>query len=445
IAHPSGLAAPCLVIDSDGLEQWTELPPPLPDWARREPAAIRARARECGLVGLGGAAFPTAVKLNAAVEKPIELLVLNGAECEPYITCDDMLMRDRAAEIVAGLRIMRHALQAQRAVIAVEDNKPEARAALQRVLAESGTDAAGIELRVLPTRYPIGGEKQLIKALTGLEVPSHGLPADLGIVCHNVATAYALYEAVLFGRPLIARYVTVTGDGIREPQVLEALIGTAVNELVAQCGGYQPEVRRLIMGGPMMGFTLSHDAVPIVKGSNCILALRGAPPAEEPMPCIRCAACVEVCPAHLLPQQLYWYTRAKDFDQVQDYHLFDCIECGCCAAVCPSHIPLVQYYRYAKSEIWAREREKEKAELARTRHTARQERLEREQEERAAKLRKKKEAVSAERETAGASDPKKAAIEAALAKAKAKARKAAAAASEPAPGSGGDSPRSAEH
>jgi electron transport complex protein RnfC len=221
------------------------------------------------------------------------------------------------------------------------------------------------------------------------------------------------------GRPLISRYVTVTGDGVREPQVLEAPIGMLIGDLVEQCGGYTDSVRRLIMGGPMMGFALSRDDVPIVKGTNCILVTSEAlAPATHPaMPCIRCGACADVCPVNLLPQQLYWHARAKELDKAQDYNLFDCIECGCCAAVCPSHIPLIQYYRFAKTEIWAQERERRKADLARQRHEFRLERLQREKEERAARLRQKKEAVAP---TPAAEDTRKAAIAAALARTKAK-------------------------
>lgn len=418
IAHPSGLSALCIVLSTDGLDAWHEPYPPLPDYRAVDPADVRRRVREAGIVGLGGAAFPSAVKLNPGPHTRIQLLILNAAECEPYITCDDLLLRDHARQVIGGLLIMRHALQAERALIGIEDNKPEALAALQAALAEY--DSADITIRQIPTLYPSGGEKQLIKILTGKEVPSHGLPAELGIVCHNVGTAAAVYTAVCEGRPLISRYVTVTGDGIAQPQVIEALIGTPVAELVAQCGGYTEQVERLILGGPMMGFALTYDDVPIVKGSNCILAAssKALAPPQTALPCIRCGECVSVCPANLLPQQLYWYARAKDFDKVQDYHLFDCIECGCCSAVCPSHIPLVQYYRYAKTEVWAQEREKQKADLARQRHDARLARIEREKEERAAKMQKKKEALDAP--AAGDDDPKKAAIAAALERAKAK-------------------------
>jgi electron transport complex protein RnfC len=263
--------------------------------------------------------------------------------------------------------------------------------------------------------YPAGGERQLIYALTGEEVPTQGLPIDVGIVCHNVGTADAVARALLHGEPLISRVVTVTGAGVSQPANLEVRIGTPIAELIEQCGGYTDRVSRLLMGGPMMGVALPSDSIPVIKTTNCILA---AGPEEVPQPpparpCIRCGACTDACPAGLLPQQLYWYAHARDFDRVQDYSLFDCIECGCCAQVCPSHIPLVQYYRFAKTEIWAQERDREKSDLARRRHEARQARLERLEQERKARLRQKKEVLE-KKAGSGAADPKKAAIEAAM-------------------------------
>ncbi len=411
VPHPSGLSAACIVIEPDGEERWAELPPPMPDYVERDPAEIRERIRWAGIVGLGGAAFPTSVKVNPGPQRRIETLILNGAECEPYITCDDMLMRGQADQVVAGMQILRHLVDARECLIGVEDNKPEAIAALRQAIAEAGVDA---EVVVVPTKYPSGGEKQLIKLLTGLEVPSQGLPAEIGVLVQNVGTAVAVAEAVLAGRPLISRLVTLTGGGIAEPGNLEVLIGTPAAALVREAGGYTPGVRRLILGGPMMGFALPHDDLPITKAANCLLGLTAeeAPDPDLPLPCIRCARCADACPANLLPQQLYWYARAKDLDRTQDYHLFDCIECGCCAYVCPSHIPLVQYYRYAKTETWALERERRKAEQARRRHEAKMARLARLEAERKARLRKKKQAL--EQKSAGEGDAKKAAIEAAM-------------------------------
>jgi electron transport complex protein RnfC len=417
VPHPSGLTAPCLVLESDGRDTWAELPPPLADWPERAPAELRERVRWAGVVGMGGAAFPSSVKLDPGAEREIHTLVINGAECEPYITCDDLLMRVRAERVIAGALIIRHVVGAGRVLVGIEDNKPEAAAAMRSAAAIDSR----IEIVVVPTKYPSGGEKQLVRVLTGVEVPSHGIPAQVGIVCHNVGTAAAVADAVLDGRPLISRIVTLTGAGIRQPCNLEALIGTPARELIAQAGGYAPGAQKLILGGPMMGFTLPGDDVPITKAANCLLVPTAAesPDPGPALPCIRCGRCAEVCPVELLPQQLYWWARAKDLDRAQDYDLFDCIECGCCAHVCPSHIPLVQYYRYAKTEAWARGEEKRRAAQARRRHEARVARLERQEAERKAKLRKKKEELEAPSGDDGV-DPKKAAIQAAIERAAAK-------------------------
>lgn len=434
VPHPSGLSGPCIVIETDGLDEWAELPEPLANYAELDAATIRERVRWAGIVGMGGAAFPTAVKLNPSADQPIRTLIINGVECEPYITCDDLLMRTQAGRVVAGIRIVRHLLGVKECLIGIEDNKPEAIEAMRRAVAES--DIQGSTLVVaIPTLYPSGGEKQLIQILTGREVPTHGIPAQIGILCQNVGTTAAVADAVLAGKPLISRYVTLTGRGFKQPQNREVRIGTSAADLIAEVGGLDRDVRKLVLGGPMMGFALPSQEVPITKAANCLLALT---PAESPdpgsaLPCIRCGNCAAACPTSLLPQQLYWYARAKDLNKLQDYNLFDCIECGCCAIVCPSHIPLVQYYRFAKTESWAREQDKRKAEHARARHEAREARLERQERERQARLRQKKEALDQapaakaptdKARTGGGQtegeDPRKAAIEAAKQRAAAK-------------------------
>ena len=436
VPHPSGLSAPCIVIETDGEDAWAELPQPLLDYPNLDPAEIRERIRWAGIVGMGGAAFPSSVKLNPGSDQNIRTLIINGAECEPYITCDDMLMREHAGRIVQGIRIMRHLLGLDECLIGIEDNKPEAIEALRLAVAESDIKTSTAVIPI-PTLYPSGGEKQLIKILTGKEVPSHGIPAQIGIVCQNVGTAAAIADAVLEGKPLISRTVTLTGRGIRQPQNLEVRIGTPASQLIEHAGGLHQQIRKLVLGGPMMGFTIPDQGIPITKATNCLLALTSeeSPDPGSALACIRCGACADVCPVRLLPQQMYWYARSKDLDKVQDYNLFDCIECGCCALVCPSHIPLVQYYRYAKTESWAREQEKRKAEHARQRHQAKEARLERVEQERQAKLRKRKEALAKKpaakkaaakktdaqaSEDATAEDPKKAAIEAAKKRAAAK-------------------------
>ncbi len=417
VPHPSGMQAACIVIATDGRDQAAADDLRMENVLQADPADIRQRVRDAGIVGLGGAGFPTSVKLNPGPDREVDLLVINAAECEPYISCDEALMCSRPWEILEGIRIMRHALQARQVVIGIEDNMPNAIQCLQHCLDES--EETGIRMIPVPTIYPAGGEKQLIYALTGEEVPSQGLPIDLGIVCHNVGTAAAIARALLQGEPLISRVVTVTGEGVRQPANLEVRIGTPVAALIEACGGYTDAVARLLMGGPMMGFSLRSDTIPAIKTTNCILAAsyREAPQAPPASPCIRCSDCVDVCPAGLLPQQLYWYAHARDFDRIQDYHLFDCIECGCCAQVCPSHIPLVQYYRFAKTEIWSLESERQFSELARQRHEARLQRLEREKkalEERRAKARKSL------KPKAGDADAKQAEIAAALQRVKAK-------------------------
>jgi electron transport complex protein RnfC len=433
IPHPSGLLAQCVVIDCDGRDEWVERTP-VTDYRRLTPAELRNIVRHAGIVGLGGAAFPTSVKMNAGPDQPIETLILNGVECEPYITCDDMLMRSRPEQVVSGAEIIMHIVRAKRCLIAIEDNKPEAIETLQQLLRQ--LEIANIEVAAIPSIYPSGGEKQLIKLVTGKEVPSDGLPSNIGVVMQNVATAAAVHTAVIAGEPLISRLLTVTGDGVAQPQNMEVLIGTPMSQLIELAGGYRDDAARLIMGGPMMGFALHSDRLPVIKGCNCLLVkTREQTRDTVTMPCIRCGDCVKVCPANLLPQQLYWHASSRNFDLVQDYNLFDCIECGCCAYVCPSSIPLVQYYRFAKTEIWNQEREKQKSDHARERHDFRQHRLEQEKREREERLRKKKEMLEKKKQPeAGADtkqDPKQAAIAAALERVKARKEKPSATQTDP--------------
>lgn len=423
VPHPSGLKAQCILIESDGTDQAVPPSETAPaDATGLDPSHLRNLIRQAGIVGLGGAAFPSHAKLNPGPKHPIDTLILNGAECEPYITCDDALMRERADDIIAGIGIMLHATGAKRCLIGLENNKPQAANALLTAITAAGRNDTDVV--ITPSLYPEGGEKQLIQALTGKEVPSNGLPAHIGIICHNVGTSLAVHRAVHFGEPLTSRIVTLTGGGLAQPQNIQARIGTPVAELVALAGGYQGEVERLIMGGPMMGFALANDDVPIVKSTNCILAASApevAPTDDDAMPCIRCGACMDACPASLLPQQLYWHAKADEFDQAQEHNLFDCIECGACAYSCPSHIPLVQYYRYAKSEIWEQEKERQKADTARERFEFRQTRIEAEEAEKAAKAAAKKAAIkpkTTDKPADNGTQPD--AIQAAIARAKAK-------------------------
>jgi len=417
IPHPSGIETDCIIIETDGEERWVECKEHS-NYRQLDAKTLRDIIREAGIVGLGGAGFPSFIKLDAGSSNMIDTLILNGAECEPYITCDAMLMQEQSRKVIDGLNIMRHALQAKHCIIAVEDNKRAAHTMLVNALHDH--EAEYIDVIQVPTLYPAGGEKQLIKTLTGKEVPSNGLPINIGVVCHNVATAAATATAVLEGKPLISRYVTITGEGVDHPCNLDVLFGTPFSELINLCGR-NSHAEQFIMGGPMMGFEISNDDVPVIKTSNCILVKSENPTPDYIMPCIRCGQCAEVCPAQLLPQQLYWYSRAKNFDKTQDYNLFDCIECGCCSYVCPSHIPLVQYFRFAKTEIWTQEQEKEKSDIARQRHEFRQFRMERKKAENEERKRQKRELLKkVNKEKDNSEDAKKAAIEAAMARVKAR-------------------------
>ncbi len=403
IPHASGFDAPCIILQTDPTDiDWTGAVP-LDHWADASPEAIRTKVAEAGIVGLGGAAFPAHVKLEPGAGTPVHTLVLNGAECEPYISCDDRLMRERADRVVLGARIMMRALHATRCAIAVEEDKPEARNAVRDALRRSY--GADIEVAVVPAVYPQGGERQLIETLTGRAVPRDGLPLDIGIVCHNVGTAAAVADAVVDGIPLVRRVVTVTGAGVTSPRNVDALLGTPIVALVEACGGYAEAPQRLLMGGPMMGIALPGDDVPVVKATNCIVAATAADVTDRPQarPCIRCGECADVCPAGLLPQQLFRFACADDLEQAESHALFACIECGCCDLVCPSHIRLVDHFRWAMGEIWARDEDRRKAELAKRRFDARTHRLELERAEREARLKRKQDpaAIAATLERAG--------------------------------------------
>ena len=378
--HVSGMLANAIVIDSDGEDKWIDLHPQ-PDYRELERPALLELIRQAGISGLGGAGFPTAVKLSPPPTQTIRTLIINGTECEPYITADDLLMREKAAELVAGIEILAHLIQPQEVLIGIEDNKPEAIAAVRAAIGERP-----FTLKVFPTKYPSGGEKQLIQILTGEEVPSGGLPADIGMLCQNVGTCVAIHDAVLLGKPLISRITTLTGEALARPMNVEVLIGTPVDELLAFAGLDQHRLNRLIMGGPMMGFSLSSLEVPVVKTTNCLLAstLEELPPPPPALPCIRCGECAEACPVSLLPQQLHFFALGQEHEQLKAHNLFDCIECGACAYVCPSNIPLVQYYRAAKGEIRELEQKQQKAEHSKQRFELRQERLRRAEEQKEA-------------------------------------------------------------
>ncbi len=390
VPHPGGLSARCIVIESDGKDTAIDTGDGVEDFRDLDPVDIRRLVREAGIAGLGGATFPTSVKLTTQPGQELQSLILNGAECEPYISCDNMLIKNRAADIVIGAQIMMYALQVNACTIAIEDDRPDTKEILLDAVRLAGDVRIGVS--TITAKYPTGGERQLIQALTGKEVSYRGLPADIGYVVHNVGTAAAVKAAVIDAKPLCSRIVTITGTGVAQPCNLEVRFGTLIADVIEQCGGYTESANRLIMGGPMMGFALHTDQVPVVKACNCILvtASEDIRSADIEMPCIRCGDCATACPAQLLPQQLYWHIRAGAMDNAQDYNLLDCIECGCCDYVCPSHIPLAQYFRYGKSEIWHRQEERRRASSARQRYEFREQRLDREQQEHQARLEAKK-------------------------------------------------------
>ncbi|MGM7652152.1 electron transport complex subunit RsxC [Serratia marcescens] len=373
-AHPSGLTELCVIIEADGEDRWCERDP-VTDYRQAPAADLIQRIHQAGIAGLGGAGFPTASKLQGGMSG-VETLILNAAECEPYITADDRLMQEHADQIVEGTQILQHILQPKVTLIGIEDNKPEAIAALKQAL----RGQSGIALRVIPTKYPSGGAKQLTKILTGKEVPHGKHSSAIGVLMQNVGTAFAIKRAIVDGEPLIERVVTLTGDAIERPGNLWARIGTPVQHLL-DFAGFRPQAQQMVvMGGPLMGFTLPALNVPIVKISNCILAptVDEMTPQEPEQSCIRCGLCVDACPAGLLPQQLYWFSRGQEHDKARNHNLFDCIECGACAFVCPSNIPLVQYYRQEKAEIKAIDLEAARAAEAKARYEAKLARLERE-------------------------------------------------------------------
>jgi electron transport complex protein RnfC len=440
IPHPSGLSSETLIIETDGEETWCEREI-IEDYRHTDPALLLDHIRNHGITGMGGAGFPTSVKLTPKDDDHIHTLIINGAECEPYITADHLLMRERADQVIEGIGVLGHILKPRRCIIGVEDNKMDAVEALKTsIAAHPNTLPFEVVVAAIPTKYPSGGEKQLIQILTGKEVPHGGIPADLGIVCQNVGTVAAVAKAVFEGEPLISRITTVTGNAVADKGNFETLIGTPIADLLYQCALDDEDLHRLIMGGPMMGFALQSTDLPIIKTTNCILA---ATEAEFPNPaqaqdCIRCGMCAEACPAELLPQQLYWFSRSKEFDKAKHFNLFDCIECGACSFECPSHIPLVQYFRFAKGSIRAEEQAHIKSDRAKMRFEARQERLAKEEAEKearrkaraeaAAKAKAEKEAAAKQAEenqteskqTQSTEDDKKAAIAAAVARAKSK-------------------------
>ena len=396
--HPSALPGRTITLRPDGLDTWAKLPEPL-DITTCTPADIAKRVSESGIVGMGGATFPSAVKLDLGQRYKLHTLIINGAECEPYLTCDDRLMREYPDEVIEGVKIIARALGASRAVIAVESNKPEA----IRALSHAAREQVNVIVQEVPARYPMGSEKHLAQTLLGKETPARGLTADIGAVVHNVATALAVRDAVRLGRPLISRIVTVSGEAVRNPGNFRVAIGTPVQHLIDFVGGFKCEPERLLLGGPMMGQPLADLKVPIVKGANGVLALAGLQVATSGTqgPCIRCASCVDACPCGLVPLEMAAAIRKENMEFATNAGLMDCVGCGSCAYVCPSNIPLVQYFNYAKGKITRNQRAEHKQRETKRLAEARAQRMERiTQEKRDAMAKRKAEQARQKAESA---------------------------------------------
>lgn len=427
IAHTTADTSRCIVLRTDGNDSWRERQS-LTNFAQVDTTILIERIRSAGVIGAGGAGFPAARKLIDANHQPLTVttLIINGAECEPYITADDRLMRERAHEIVLGIRVLQQILQPQKILIGIEDQHGDALAAMR-----AATIDTDIIVAAVPSIYPTGGEGQLIQVLTGNEVPTSGNPADIGVLCFNVGTVAAIYRAVVLDEPMLSRIVTISGDACTSNGNFDVLIGTPLATLLAQSGYDSTNNRTLLAGGAMMGFPVRSTDIPVTKTSHCFIAGTAAefPQPSNPQACIRCGYCADVCPAALLPQQLHAYARTENIAQLQQHHLFDCIECGACDYICPSHIPLVQSFRDAKQELRLVAFEQQQAAIAKHRFIAHQARIAREQTERElAKQQRLQNTASTEpesRSTAPVENSKQAAIQAAIARAKAKKNSAA--------------------
>lgn len=354
LPHPiTGKPVKSIIIESDGKDDKIEIKER--EYENLAPEELRKIIQEAGIVGLGGAAFPTHVKLSPPKDKKIDTIIINGAECEPFLTTDHRLMLERADDLIAGIRLLRKILGATETYIGIEDNKPDAIKLLKEKCA-----GQNIKVMSLPTKYPQGGEKNLIYAITKRRVPSGGLPMDIGCVVQNIGTVIAVYEAVALSKPLYERVITVTGK-VNEPKNLLVRNGIIIKDIIEQCGNYKGEPKKLIMGGPLMGFALPTDELPVIKGTSGITVFntKDVDIRRSTLECIRCGKCVENCPMKLYPFLIAKYAEKDKIDLAENMFAMDCYECGCCAFNCPSHIPLVHWIRYAKSEIM-KKRAKEK-------------------------------------------------------------------------------------
>jgi electron transport complex protein RnfC len=418
LPHSSGLTGLCIIITTDGLELEIENALKIPNKVPTEPNTLKNIIYKAGIVGMGGAGFPTFAKIPNEKNK-VKTIIINGAECEPFITCDDLIMQTYAKQIISGANIVANALGCNKIICGIEDNKQQAIKKMRQAV-----NNEKITIKSIPTIYPIGGEKQLIQEILGIEIPAGSHALNSGILVMNVSTVRAIYQAVIEGKPLTSRIVTISGTGLKKPYNTEAMLGTAFIDLIKFAKPKMKLNYRLIQGGPMMGFEVQTNQVPITKTTNCILA--NTPQKKTAtMPCIRCGECMDACPINLLPQQLYWYSKSQEFEKTEKLNLFDCIECGCCSYVCPSNIPLVQYYRFAKAEVKKNKSEQKATSLAKLRYENKLARQEKLKVEKANRLKAKKEAIKqkslADKDkniTATSSTPPMSAREKALAAAK---------------------------
>ncbi len=341
--HPvSNQPITAVIIDSDGQDKSAEPGKTYPGYQKHSPEELRAAVREAGIVGLGGAAFPTHVKLSPS--KKIDMVIANGCECEPYLTCDDRLLQEHMQEIVDGVKTVMYIVGCPNGIIAVEDNKPAAIESIKKII----RNEPSLGLRVLKTKYPQGAEKQLIKTVLNRTVPSGKLPFEVGVLVHNVGTCRSIYHAVVNGLPLTGRSITVTGDDISRPGNYDVRLGTLLSEILDACGYTAAEGQRIILGGPMMGIAQATLDVPVIKGTSSILVLRDAEQDFTFFPCIRCGKCIDACPMKLMPNMLSIYAENELWDKTKIYSPKDCIECGCCAYVCVAKRPLVQHIKLVK-------------------------------------------------------------------------------------------------
>lgn len=347
---------------------------------------------EAGIVGMGGAVFPAATKLRSTLNKDVETLLINGCECEPYLTCDDLVMQEQCVQVVGGVRYLLEACGAKKAIIGVEDNKPDALQALR----EATSEDANIEVKTLPTHYPMGSAKQFIQALCKVEVPKGKRSTDVGVFVQNVATCAAIYNAVRYGNAMTHRVVTLSGGALEKPMNIEAPIGTLISELVAQCGGLKMSAARIVVGGPMMGHTITNMHSPIMKGTSGVLFLEEEElPQTKSSPCVSCGRCVQACPMGLLPNAMAELIENDELEAAQKQGLKSCLLCGSCAFICPASLPLTQYFSYASSELYRQNKMENKAQLARRLNQQRGIRLEQEAIKKAAEKAAKKAARAA--------------------------------------------------